>query len=162
MVVIEGPKAGGHLGFDRAQLNEFNQKTYDQEVIRILRVVKEYREKYDVNIPVALAGGITHANDVQHAFRLGVDAVQVASRFVTTMECDADIESKKCYLNANEKDIAIVQSPVGMPGRAILNPFMTQIMNGLKQTPKRCMESREDRNCERSNGFLARINDASF
>ena len=40
---------------------------------------------------------------------------------------------------ADEKDIAIVQSPVGMPGRAILNPFMTQIMNGLKQTPKRCM-----------------------
>ena len=139
MIVIEGPKAGGHLGFDRAQLNEFDQKTYDQEVIRILQVVKEYAEKYDVDIPVALAGGITNANDVQHAFDLGVDAVQVASRFVTTSECDADIEFKKSYLNTNEKDIVIVQSPVGMPGRAILNPFMGQIMNGLKQTPKKCL-----------------------
>ena len=76
---------------------------------------------------------------MQHAFDLGVDAVQVASRFVTTSECDADIEFKKSYLNTNEKDIVIVQSPVGMPGRAILNPFMGQIMNGLKQTPKKCL-----------------------
>ena len=139
MVVIEGPKAGGHLGFDRNQLEEFHQEVYDQEVLRIIQVVKEYAKKYEVDIPVALAGGITDAADVEHAFQLGVDAVQIASRFVTTEECDADIRFKESYLQAEEKDIVIVQSPVGMPGRAILNPFMKKIMEGVKQTPKKCL-----------------------
>lgn len=139
MVVIEGPKAGGHLGFDRNQLEEFHQEAYDQEVLRIIQVVKEYAKKYEVDIPVALAGGITDAADVEHVFQLGVDAVQVASRFVTTEECDADIRFKESYLQAEEKDIVIVQSPVGMPGRAILNPFMKKIMEGVKQTPKKCL-----------------------
>lgn len=139
MVVIEGPKAGGHLGFDKAQLGEFDQKTYDEEVRRILQVVKEYADKYGVDIPVALAGGITTADDARHAFSLGVNAVQVASRFVTTVECDADIRFKESYLQAKEEDIVIVQSPVGMPGRAILNPFMRKVMSGMKQTPAKCL-----------------------
>lgn len=139
LVVIEGPKAGGHLGFDKTQLEEFHQEAYDEEVIRIMQVVKEYAEKYGVEIPVALAGGITDAADVKHAFDLGVDAVQVASRFVTTEECDADIRFKESYLHANEKDIVIVQSPVGMPGRAILNSFMEKIMEGKKQSPAKCL-----------------------
>lgn len=139
LVVIEGPKAGGHLGFDRVQLKEFHQEAYDQEVINILQVVKEYAKKYGVDIPVALAGGITDTDDVKHAFELGVNAVQVASRFVTTEECDADIRFKESYLNAKEEDIIIVQSPVGMHGRAILNPFMKKVKEGIKQAPAKCL-----------------------
>ena len=73
---------------------------------------------------------------------LGAEGVQVASRFVTTQECDADIRYKEAYLNASREDIVIVKSPVGMPGRAILNPFMKRVMLGekIEHTPcHRCL-----------------------
>lgn len=139
MVVIEGPEAGGHLGFTREQLDDFDGPSYDSEVRRILQVIKSYGEKFACHIPVALAGGISSAADVAHAFSLGVDAVQVATRFVTTEECDADIRYKEAYLNAKQEDIQIVKSPVGMPGRAIMNDFMKRIMDGEKCPPKKCL-----------------------
>ena len=139
LLVIEGPKAGGHLGFDMEQLAAFNQETYDQEIRKILAVVKTYEEKYNCQIPVALAGGIYEAADVKHAFELGVNAVQVATRFVTTWECDADIRYKQSYINAKKEDIIIVKSPVGMPGRAIKNPFINHIMSGERCAPKKCL-----------------------
>lgn len=138
LLVIEGPKAGGHLGFDREQLEIFHPKAYDEEVRLIMNVVKEYEEKYEAHIPVALAGGISNAEDADHAFSLGANAIQVASRFVTTEECDADIRFKEAYLKAEEEDVVIVQSPVGMPGRAILNSFMEKVKAGEKQTPGKC------------------------
>ena len=139
MVVIEGPKAGGHLGFDKQQLEVFDEAAYAKEIQAIIQVVKGYAEKYGVEIPVAVAGGIENAEDVKQAFQLGADAVQVATRFVTTEECDADIRYKESYLNATEADIVIVKSPVGMPGRALRNPFMERVMQGEKQTPKKCL-----------------------
>ena len=74
-----------------------------------------------------MAGGIENHSDVNRALSLGMDGVQVATRFVTTKECDADQRYKEAYLNATEEDIVIVKSPVGMPGRAILNPFMKKV-----------------------------------
>lgn len=139
MVVIEGPKAGGHLGFDKEQLDKFDEAAYDREVQAILAVVKEYSDKYGVKVPVALAGGIENAHDVRHAFSLGADAVQVASRFVTTKECDADTKYKERYIQAAKEDIVIVKSPVGMPGRAIRNPFMERVMSGERQAPRKCL-----------------------
>lgn len=139
LVVIEGPKAGGHLGFDEAQLEQFDQNTYDEEIRKIIKAVKSYEEKYNCRIPVALAGGISDANAARHAFELGADAIQVASRFVTTWECDADIRYKESYLNAAPEDILIVKSPVGMPGRAIANPFIRHIMEGERRPPKKCL-----------------------
>lgn len=127
MIVIEGPKAGGHLGFHRDQLEQFNDSVYDKEILAIMDTVKGYGEKYGVKIPVVVAGGIENAAQAKHAFDLGADGIQVASRFVTTEECDADPKYKACYLNAKEEDIVIVQSPVGMPGRAIMNPFMERV-----------------------------------
>ena len=138
LLVIEGPKAGGHLGFDKEQLQAFDQETYDVEVKKILAVVKKFEEKYQIKIPVALAGGITDRIDAEHAFSLGVDAIQVASRFVTTEECDADIHFKEAYLQAEKEDITIVLSPVGMPGRAVKNKFMQEVMEGKKFTPTVC------------------------
>ena len=87
LVVIEGPLAGGHLGFSREQLSEYRADTdnvpetydataYDEEVRGILKVVKQYEEKYDKSIPVVLAGGIYTRQDVEHAFDLGADGVQ--------------------------------------------------------------------------------------
>ena len=126
LVVIEGPLAGGHLGFRKEELSEYTPESYGEEIRRIIRTVKSYGEKYGVDIPVVVAGGIYDSDDVRRAMALGADGVQVATRFVTTEECDADIRYKEA------EDIAIVKSPVGMPGRAILNPFMKRVMAGEK------------------------------
>lgn len=138
MVVIEGPKAGGHLGFHKEQLEEFTDTVYDAEIKAIIDTVHTYEEKYQCKIPVIVAGGIENAAQVAHAMEMGADGVQVATRFVTTQECDADIRYKEAYLNAKEEDIVIVKSPVGMPGRAIRNSFMERVMSGEKITPSSC------------------------
>lgn len=135
LLVIEGPKAGGHLGFSKEQLTEYGAengacKAYDQEVARILGMVRHYEEQFHCRIPTALGGGIEDSSQAVHAFSLGVDAIQVATRFVTTEECDANIRYKEAYIRANKEDIVIVKSPVGMPGRAIMNPFMKRVMAG--------------------------------
>lgn len=142
MIVIEGPKAGGHLGFTREQLKEYfesGEKSYDDEVKKIMTVVKKYGEKYGCSIPVVLAGGISDRAAADHAFSLGVNGIQVATRFVTTEECDADIRYKEAYIRAKREDIQIVKSPVGMPGRAIMNPFMKRVMAGEKISPGKCL-----------------------
>ena len=79
-----------------------------------------------------MAGGFYDSSDVKRVMSLGADGVQVATRFVTTEECDADIRYKEAYINASKEDIMIVKSPVGMPGRAIMNPFMKQVEEGGK------------------------------
>ena len=132
LVVIEGPQAGGHLGFKKEELSEYTPETYSEEIQRIIRTVKKYGEKYGVEIPVVVAGGIYDSNDVKRVMNLGADGVQVATRFVTTEECDADIRYKEAYIRASKEDIAIVKSPVGMPGRAIINPLMKRVADGEK------------------------------
>ena len=132
LVVIEGPEAGGHLGFDREALERYASLDYREEIRRILEVVRGYEEKYGKKIPVAAAGGIYDREDVKRVIAAGVDGVQVASRFVTTEECDADDRYKESYLRATKEDIVLVKSPVGMPGRAIMNPFMKRVMLGEK------------------------------
>ena len=153
-VVVEGPLAGGHLGFSREELAEYGadtknvpdtykQEAYDKEVRSIMEVVKTYEEKYQKHIPVVTAGGIYTHEDVMHQFELGAEGVQVATRFVTTEECDAPDVYKQAYINAKKEDIVITQSPVGMPGRAILNPFLKQIKEGIRPAIKSCFQCLE-------------------
>lgn len=152
LVVIEGPKAGGHLGFSKEQVffytgegsdveadSQGMSATYEEEIAKICAVVKSYADKYGVEIPVVVAGGIDDAAEMERIMKLGVQGVQVATRFVTTVECDADEKYKMTYINASKEDIEIVKSPVGMPGRAIRNEFMDRVMNGEKFPPKRCL-----------------------
>ena len=142
LVVVEGPLAGGHLGFSRESLetlgvdtadveHTYDQAAYDEEVRGIIRLVGEYAEKYQTEIPVVTAGGIYSHEDVMHQMEMGADGVQVATRFVTTEECDAPNEFKQAYLHASKENIVITKSPVGMPGRAINNAFLS----GVGQTP---------------------------
>lgn len=126
-LVIEGPRAGGHLGFTREELADITALDYDAQIREILKVKAVYEEKYGVTIPVFLAGGMFTSEDIQHALSLGVDGVQAASRFVATEECDASDAFKQAYVNAKEEDIAIIKSPVGMPGRAIRNAFIRRM-----------------------------------
>lgn len=69
---------------------------------------------------------------------LGADLIQVASRFITTKECDADSAYKDAYLKARKEDIVLVSSPVGMPGRAIRNSFLEHVEKGEVQRPQKC------------------------
>ena len=75
--------------------------------------------------------------DIYRIMELGADGVQMGTRFVTTEECDASTEFKRSYIEASQQDIEIIQSPVGMPGRAIHNSFLERVKQGLKQ-PKSC------------------------
>ncbi len=129
-VVIEGPLAGGHLGFTREQAENPEALHYDDEVLKILRYVNEAGEEHHTRIPVIMAGGIYTREDMEHYLALGISGVQMATRFVTTYECDADDAYKQCYIRAHKEDIMIVQSPVGMPGRAIRNPFIEKAKAG--------------------------------
>ena len=106
-------------------------------------MIQEYGEKYNKHIPVVTAGGIYTHEDVEHQLALGAEGVQAATRFVTTWECDADQAYKDAYIKAKVQDIVITQSPVGMPGRAILNPFLERIKKGDRPAIKSCFQCLE-------------------
>ncbi len=141
-IVIEGPLAGGHLGFTGEQLEHVEEMNYDEEIRGIIECKKEYENKYEREIPVIVAGGIFDQEDIRKALALGADGVQIATRFVVTEECDASQEYKNAYLAAGKEDVKVVVSPVGMPGRAILNPFLKSVENGRIAVSKcyQCLE----------------------
>ncbi len=141
-IVIEGPLAGGHLGFTKEQLDNIEELNYDEEMKGIIECKKEYEDKYGHNIPVIIAGGIFDQNDIKHALELGADGVQIATRFVVTEECDASQEYKDAYLTAEKEDVKIVISPVGMPGRAINNPFLKTV-SGERVAVTKCFNCLE-------------------
>lgn len=123
LVVVEGPKAGGHLGFKKDDLIN-HIENFDQTVVDIVNHVKEYEAKYNKEIPVVVAGGVYSGYDISKYLSLGASGVQMATRFVATHECDASREFKNAYVESKKNDIGLVKSPVGMPGRAILNKFV--------------------------------------
>lgn len=124
LLVIEGPRAGGHLGFSMEQLEQFSVPKYEEEIKKIIEKVGKYEEQYNTHIPVVVGGGIYTREDMQRMLSLGADGVQMGTRFVTTYECDAPDAYKMAYINAKKEEIQLVKSPVGMPGRAIWNSFL--------------------------------------
>lgn len=135
-LVVEGPKAGGHLGFKNDQIDNEHFKL-ENILPEVIQEAKEIEDKYGQKIPVIAAGGIYSGEDMRRIMSLGADGVQMGTRFVTTEECDASAVFKQTYINAHEEDIQIIQSPVGMPGRAIFSDFIRKIREGSKQ-PKIC------------------------
>lgn len=133
MIVVEGAKAGGHLGFKLEEI-ENNQNSLEDEVKAIIEEKKKYEEKYNKKIPVIAAGGIFDGNDIAKFLKLGADGVQMGTRFVATDECDASDEFKKAYIDSKKDDIVIVKSPVGMPGRGVRNKFIkvTEELGNIK------------------------------
>lgn len=126
MIVIEGPEAGGHLGFKREELEESTKPKLENITTEVVDYIKEVEKETGKNIPVISAGGIWDSKDIKRFLSLGASGVQMATRFVATNECDASIEFKKAYVNAKDEDIKIIKSPVGMPGRAIYNDYIKQ------------------------------------
>jgi len=130
-VVVEGPRAGGHLGFKPEQLGE---PAYALEVLlaEVLSAIKPFEVKAQRSIPVIAGGGIYTGADIYTFLQLGAAGVQMATRFVTTHECDASASFKEAYIRATPEDLVIIKSPVGMPGRAIRNQFLTDVEAGTR------------------------------
>jgi nitronate monooxygenase len=135
-IIVEGPMAGGHLGFKEDQIFDADY-SLEKLVPEIVAELKIFEEKYDTKIPLFAAGGIYTGGDIHKILDLGASGVQMGTRFVTTVECDASDAFKQAYINAESSDIEIIRSPVGMPGRAILSNFITKVKEGKKQ-PKKC------------------------
>ena len=129
--VIEGPKAGGHLGF-KAENLEDPAYALENLLSEVLQEIQLFKEISDKHIPVITGGGIYTGEDIFNIMKLGANGVQMATRFVTTDECDASTDFKNTYINAKPEDIQIIKSPVGMPGRAIINDFIKDVIEGKK------------------------------
>ncbi|MGG7164746.1 NAD(P)H-dependent flavin oxidoreductase [Clostridium ihumii] len=138
-IVVEGPKAGGHLGFNKTELENVDNIRFDECVKDIINFKKEYEEKYKKHISIIPAGGIYDGNDIAKYLKMGADGVQMGTRFVATEECDAHKNFKMAYVNCKKENINIVKSPVGMPGRAIINPFIKKVKNE-KEVIKKCYD----------------------
>jgi nitronate monooxygenase len=134
--VVEGPKAGGHLGFKPEQIDD-PEFSLEKTVPEVVEAVKEFESKAGRPIPIIAAGGVWDGADIYKFMRLGASGVQMGTRFVATHECDADIKFKESYVNAKEEDIQIIKSPVGLPGRAVDGPFLQDVKAGLKK-PFKC------------------------
>lgn len=139
-VILEGPLAGGHLGFSYQEVNTGTARPLEELVSELV----EYVNSVEENIPVIAAGGIWDGNDIARFLKLGASGVQMATRFVVTHECDVHDDFKKAYLTATKDDIAIINSPVGLPGRVIRNEFTVRAMNGETipfKCPHHCLRS---------------------
>jgi NAD(P)H-dependent flavin oxidoreductase YrpB (nitropropane dioxygenase family) len=130
--VVEGPMAGGHLGFKPEQIDD-PAFSLEKILIEVVAEMKKFKLKYKKIIPVIAGGGIFTGGDIRRMIGLGASGVQMATRFVTTEECDASPAFKKAYLDCREGDIEIIKSPVGLPGRAIRNQFIEDVDSGIKK-----------------------------
>ena len=135
-IVVEGPLAGGHLGFKKSQIDDpaFALEKLVKDVLGEVRAIEDETGRH---VPVIAAGGIYTGGDIRRFLGMGASGVQMATRFVATEECDADRNFKQAYLNCRKEDIGIIESPVGMPGRVVVNDFVRGIRAGEK-VPRAC------------------------
>lgn len=123
-VILEGPLAGGHLGFKYDALINKTYEPLENLIIQVKEELQKHEATHNVKIPLIAAGGIYTSEDIKRVLALGADGVQMGTRFIATNECDADINFKNVFINAKEEDIRIIKSPVGLPARAINNGFL--------------------------------------
>ncbi len=141
--VLEGPLAGGHLGFKPSQIED-PQYQLEQILPPLIELTKDLEKEHGRHIPVIAGGGIFSGSDIRRMLELGAEGVQMSTRFVGTDECDASLAFKEAYVQCKPEDIMIIQSPVGLPGRAIRNEFIQSIQNGHKKPftcPYQCLRT---------------------
>ncbi len=147
-VVVEGPLAGGHLGYKKEQINDPNYKL-EKILPEVISVIKTFEQQFNKNIPVIAAGGIYSGKNIYEFIQMGADGVQMATRFVGTYECDADVKFKEAYVECKKEDLILIDSPVGLPGRAIRNKFIDDVSAGMKKPFKcswQCLKSCDFKN----------------
>ncbi|MFH1995444.1 MAG: nitronate monooxygenase family protein [Candidatus Omnitrophota bacterium] len=143
-IIVEGPMAGGHLGFRLEDLKQDKAEPLEKLVVEVIKAAEEYTGEGRAVVPVIAAGGIFDGKDVARFLTLGAQGVQMATRFVATFECPVPDGFKELYIAAKEEDVVIIDSPVGMPGRAVKTEFVNRIMRGEKipfQCSYRCLRS---------------------
>jgi len=136
-VLVEGPMAGGHLGFHAEEIDNPNF-ALEKLLPGVIAVATEYGQRFERDIPVIAAGGIYTGEDIHKILSLGAQAVAMGTRFVATNECDAHESFKDSYIQCEKEDLIIINSPVGLPGRAIRNKLLTDVASGLRK-PYRCL-----------------------
>lgn len=142
-VVVEGPKCGGHVGFKKNELLE-EQKPLSILIEETVAALKPFEKQFNIELPVIAAGGIYTGTDMYEIMEAGASAVKMGTRFVTTNECDVSEAFKQTYLNASSNDITLIDSPVGLPGRVITNPFVRKIQAGQTMPvncPWKCLKT---------------------
>ena len=147
-VVVEGPLAGGHLGFKKEQIDNPDY-ALEKLVPAVVAAIKPFQEQFNKNIPVIAGGGIYTGADIHKFMQLGAQGVQMGTRFVATYECDASPQFKDAYLKCKKEDIIIINSPVGLPGRALRNNFLDRVAAGAKEIfkcPWKCLKSCDFKN----------------
>jgi len=147
-VVVEGPLAGGHLGFTKEHINN-PEYALEKILPEVVSVIKPYEQHFTKSIPVIAAGGIYTGADIHTFIQLGAHGVQMGTRFVGTHECDASHEFKEAYVRCKKEDLIIIDSPVGLPGRAIQNKFLEEVSAGVKKPfkcPWKCLKTCDGEN----------------
>ncbi|KUO52405.1 MAG: 2-nitropropane dioxygenase [Desulfitibacter sp. BRH_c19] len=119
-IIVEGCEAGGHLGTDRPL----------KELIPEIRKV--------TTIPIIGAGGISSGEDMYNVMKLGANGVQIATKFAASEESNASQEFKNVYMSSVEGDSVLINSPVGLPGRAVKTSFSEAIINGDRVEMGKC------------------------
>jgi nitronate monooxygenase len=139
--VVEGPRAGGHIGFKTEQIDD-PDFALENIVTQAIKAVKPFEAEQ--KIPVIAAGGIYSGDDIYKFLALGAAGVQMGTRFVATHECDADDGFKQAYINSKKEDMVVIKSPVGLPGRAVRNTFIDEVSQGKKKAfkcPYHCLKT---------------------
>ncbi len=136
-VVIEGPRSGGHQGFTREQIAN-PAFALGKLVPDVLKVMRGFEERFHQAIPVIAAGGVFTGQHIRRLLQMGVAGVKMGTRFVGTHECDAHDRFKRAYIDCSRDDLTIIDSPVGLPGRAIVNQFLRDVAAGARK-PYECL-----------------------
>lgn len=136
-VVIEGSGAGGHLGFKKEELIS-GASSLEEILSEVLEELTMFDGGEYKDIPVFIAGSVFDGKELRHYQSLGALGAQIGTRFIATYECDASEAFSKVICDATEEDILLIQSPVGMPARAIATPFVKKMLAGEQIRPKRC------------------------
>lgn len=137
-VVLEGCQAGGHLGFEEADLLSGRCAPLSRLIPEVLAALHPFEEKFGRAIPLFCAGGVATGAEMARCTRLGAAGAQLATRFIATEECDAGQGYKDVLLAARPEDLRIIHSPVGMPGRAVNSPLVQRLAAGMRQPPAHC------------------------
>ncbi|MDA3799571.1 MAG: nitronate monooxygenase [Kiritimatiellae bacterium] len=132
-IVVEGPLAGGHVGFSPEDVEAHEEDALERIVKEVLEVTTKYEKEHNVSIPVIAAGGIFDGKDIARFLKMGAKGVQLGTRFVATNECSVPDAFKQKYVDAKEEDIVIIKSPVGLPGRTLRTKFIDELMTNAKK-----------------------------
>ncbi|GAG29775.1 unnamed protein product, partial [marine sediment metagenome] len=135
-IVVEGPLSGGHIaGYKLEELEAIRPRMWQEPILEnalkdVMGLAAEYGKEFKTDIPVIAAGGIFDGKDIAKFLRLGAKGVQIGTRFVATHECPVSDKYKQLYVNSTEDDLVFIQSPVGLPAKAIRTKFIDRILNG--------------------------------